>query len=75
MNHLRFKVQGMRCAACAHVVETALRSLAGVVDCEVHFAAAQARVTYDPQRVSWSICKGRSPKPAIRQSDCPKRDC
>ncbi|WP_298615914.1 cation-translocating P-type ATPase [uncultured Thermosynechococcus sp.] len=53
MTHLTFKVQGMHCAACANVVETALRSLAGVVDCEIHFAAGQASVTYDPQRVTW----------------------
>lgn len=26
ITHLTFKVQGMRCAACANVVETALRS-------------------------------------------------
>ncbi|MFN4280186.1 heavy-metal-associated domain-containing protein [Thermosynechococcus sp.] len=67
--HLTFKVQGMRCAACANVVDSALRSLEGVVDCEVHFAAAQARVTYDPQRVSWSDLQGAIAKAGYQQRD------
>lgn len=69
--HLTFKVQGMRCAACANVVDSALRSLEGVVDCEVHFAAAQVRVTYDPQRVSWSDLQGAIAKAGYQAERLP----
>lgn len=72
MTHLTFKVQGMRCAACANVVETALRSLAGVVDCEIHFAAAQATVTYDPQRVTWSDLQGAIAKAGYHAERLPE---
>lgn len=72
MTHLMFKVQGMRCAACANVVETALRSLAGVVDCEIHFAAGQASVTYDPQRVTWSDLQGAIAQAGYRAERLPE---
>jgi len=42
-------VRGMHCAACAQTVERALRAVPGVTDASVNFAAARARVTFDPR--------------------------
>ena len=43
-----FAVDGMWCSSCATVVEDALMGLPGVLDAEVSYAAALARVTWDP---------------------------
>ncbi|NEQ25313.1 MAG: cation-translocating P-type ATPase, partial [Microcoleus sp. SIO2G3] len=45
-------LRGMRCAACASGVESALQSAAGVRSVEVNFAAEQAIVSFDPKRTS-----------------------
>lgn len=55
MAKITFTVGGMRCAACAHVITAAVHQVPGVDGCEVNFGAAQATVTYDPQRVSAEI--------------------
>ncbi|MDJ0706180.1 MAG: heavy metal translocating P-type ATPase [Leptolyngbyaceae cyanobacterium MO_188.B28] len=47
ISHLR--LTGMSCAACANVIEQSIRSVAGVSDCNVNFAAMQATVHYNPQ--------------------------
>ncbi|MDR5639227.1 heavy metal translocating P-type ATPase [Thermosynechococcus sp. PP42] len=72
ITQLSFKVQGMQCAACANVVETALRSLPGVRDCEIYFAAAQATVTYDPQQVTWSDLQGAIAKAGYHAERLPE---
>ncbi|MCI3280294.1 heavy metal translocating P-type ATPase [Synechococcus sp. PCC 6717] len=53
MAQIAFTLRGMRCAACGNIVATAVRQVPGVSQCDVSFGAAQAMVTYDPQRVSW----------------------
>jgi Cu+-exporting ATPase len=40
----------MSCATCAHNIETAIRSVAGVEACSVNFGVEQATVTYNPTR-------------------------
>ncbi|WNC59329.1 heavy metal translocating P-type ATPase [Thermosynechococcus sp. QS41] len=72
ITQLTFKVQGMQCAACANVIETALRSLPGVRDCEIYFAAAQATVTYDPQQVTWSDLQGAIAKAGYHAERLPE---
>lgn len=47
-----FVVQGMHCAACASIIESALGALPGVAQAEVHSASRRARVRWDPARVS-----------------------
>jgi Cu+-exporting ATPase len=53
MAQIAFTLRGMRCAACGNIVTTAVQQVPGVSQCDVSFGAAQAMVTYDPQRVSW----------------------
>ena len=47
-----FHIGGMSCAGCAASVTRTLSQIPGVTLAEVNFAAEQARVVYDPQRVS-----------------------
>ncbi|XHR83408.1 MAG: heavy metal translocating P-type ATPase [Gloeotrichia echinulata GP01] len=47
MDNLTLKLQGMSCASCANNVEKAIRSVPGVIDCNVNFAAEQAAINYD----------------------------
>ena len=45
-----FQLGGLHCAACAGLIEQALRAVDGVVDAQVHAAAARARVRWLPAR-------------------------
>ncbi len=47
-----FRVQGMTCAHCQAAVTKALRGVPGVASAEVDLAKAQAKVGYDPAKVS-----------------------
>ncbi|GAB4293940.1 MAG: heavy metal translocating P-type ATPase [Desulfuromonadia bacterium] len=49
---LRFGVRGMNCNACARKIETTLSSLDGVTSASVNLATAEARVEFDPSRVT-----------------------
>jgi P-type Cu+ transporter len=42
------KVGGMMCATCVETIETALRTLPGVLDASVNLGTEAARVTYNP---------------------------
>lgn len=46
------KVTGMHCAACAANVESALKNLEGVDKASVNIASEDARISYDPEKVS-----------------------
>ena len=50
MNTDTLKLRGMSCAACANNIEAAIRAVPGVSKSSVNFGAAQATVTYDPQK-------------------------
>lgn len=43
-------LEGMRCAACAWLIETGVRRLPGVLDASVNLATSQARLRFDPAR-------------------------
>ncbi|MEH2253529.1 heavy metal translocating P-type ATPase [Nostoc sp.] len=47
MDTLTLKLRGMSCAACANNIEKAIRSVPGVIDCNVNFGAEQAAIKYD----------------------------
>ncbi len=47
-----FKVQGMTCAHCQAAVTKALKGVAGVASAEVDLSKAQAKVGYDPAKVT-----------------------
>ncbi|MEH2223500.1 heavy metal translocating P-type ATPase [Nostoc sp.] len=47
MDTLTLKLRGMSCAACASNIEKAIRSVPGVIDCNVNFGAEQAAIKYD----------------------------
>ncbi|MBN3910960.1 MAG: copper-translocating P-type ATPase [Nostoc sp. NMS1] len=47
MDTLTLKLRGMSCAGCANNIEKAIRSVSGVIDCNVNFGAEQAAIRYD----------------------------
>ena len=52
MDTLTLKLRGMSCASCANNVEKAIRSVPGVIDCNVNFGAEQATINYDRKRTN-----------------------
>ncbi len=52
MSTVVIPVEGMSCVACAVRVKKAVRSLAGVGDVEVSLATRNARVRFDPRRIT-----------------------
>ena len=50
--HKTFDVKGMHCASCASIIKRTLSKLEGVEACEVNYATEQAKVQYDPGKVS-----------------------
>lgn len=52
MENTIFQLRGMSCASCAKTIETAIRSVPGVTQGNVNFAAEQANVTYNASQTS-----------------------
>ena len=52
MENTTFKLRGMSCASCAKTIETAIRSVPGVTQSNVNFAAEQASVTYNANQTN-----------------------
>ncbi len=46
---------GMRCAACAWLIDRALAREPGVVDCSANAVTGRIRITWDPQRTALSM--------------------
>jgi Cu+-exporting ATPase len=44
-------IRGMTCAGCVHTIESRVKSLAGVTQCDVNLATGSATVTFDPAQV------------------------
>ena len=63
MAEKNFHVSGMSCAACAARVDKVLNGQEGVCKAEVNFAAASARVLYDPD-----ICSPELLEKAVRDA-------
>ncbi len=52
MNTTTFKLRGMSCAGCANNIETAIKDVPGVAECNVNFGTEQATVQYNPNKIS-----------------------
>ncbi|MGK7906059.1 MAG: heavy metal translocating P-type ATPase [Synechococcus sp.] len=52
METQQLQLRGMSCASCASNIEQAIRSVPGVVECNVNFAAERASVQFDDRKVS-----------------------
>lgn len=52
MDNLTLKLQGMSCASCASSIEQAIKSVPGVIECNVNFGMEQASIQYDSQKTS-----------------------
>ena len=48
----KLKLIGMHCASCAVTIEKKLKSLNGVADAIVNFAAEEAEIRYDPKKIT-----------------------
>ena len=47
---INLKLRGMSCASCASSIESAIRNVPGVAECNVNFGAEQAAVKYNPRQ-------------------------
>jgi len=52
MDNLTVKLQGMSCASCASSIEQAIKSVPGVIECNVNFGMEQASIQYDSQKTN-----------------------
>ncbi len=52
MENLTLKLQGMSCASCASSIEQAIKSVPGVIECNVNFGMEQASIQYDSEKTS-----------------------
>src|SRR4028118_427023 len=50
MDTITFKLRGMSCASCASAIEEAIKSVPGVVECQVNFAMEQTTIQYDSKQ-------------------------
>ncbi|MCW5316738.1 heavy metal translocating P-type ATPase [Nostoc sp. KVJ3] len=58
MDTLTLKLRGMSCAGCANNIEKAIRSVSGVIDCNVNFGVEQAAIRYDRSLASLEKIQG-----------------
>jgi len=52
---ITLKLRGMSCASCASRIEQAIKSVSGVVECNVNFALDRATIQYNPQKTNLEI--------------------
>ncbi len=52
IENVNLKLRGMSCAACASSIESAIRAVPGVAECNVNFSAEQAAVKYNPRQTN-----------------------
>jgi P-type Cu+ transporter len=52
LENINLKLRGMSCAACASSIESVIRDVPGVAECNVNFGAEQAAVQYNPRQTS-----------------------
>ncbi len=57
METANFKLGGISCASCVRSIEQAVRSLPGVISCNVNFATEEANVTYETTLTPEQIIK------------------
>ena len=54
MSKVTFNLRGMHCASCANSIQSATRSISGVVSSNVNFATEEAVVEFDEKKTSTS---------------------
>jgi Cu+-exporting ATPase len=59
MTHQTLKLTGMSCAGCANSIERMIKSIPGVIQCQVNFGMEQADVDYDPQRTDLNTIQSK----------------
>lgn len=69
-----FAIQGIYCAACAGVIESALRVVPGVARAEVNAASRRLLVHWDPQRVRASALVEAVQRAGYRVLPTPRED-
>ncbi|WP_017303067.1 heavy metal translocating P-type ATPase [Spirulina subsalsa] len=52
------RLEGMSCATCAGRIERVISDVVGVEDCQVNFAAEQAKVRYNPAQTTLNAIQG-----------------
>jgi P-type Cu+ transporter len=52
MDNITLKLRGMSCAGCASSIEQAIKSVPGVIECNVNFGMEQASIQYDSHQTS-----------------------
>jgi P-type Cu+ transporter len=52
MDNITLKLRGMSCASCASSIEQAIKSVPGVIECNVNFGMEQANIKYDSRQTS-----------------------
>lgn len=52
VENISLKLRGMSCASCASSIESAIRNVPGVAQCNVNFGAEQAAIKYNPKQTS-----------------------
>ena len=52
IENINLKLRGMSCASCASSIESAIRDVPGVAECNVNFGAEQAAIKYNPRQTS-----------------------
>jgi len=66
MKNVTFKIQGMRCNACANTVKVLVEKEPGVKAVSVSFTDGQARVLYEPQTITEDQLAATIEKPGYR---------
>lgn len=59
MTHQTLKLAGMSCAGCANSIERMIKSIPGVIECQVNFGMEQADVDYDPKRTDLNTIQAK----------------
>ncbi|TRV06521.1 MAG: heavy-metal-associated domain-containing protein [Microcystis wesenbergii Mw_QC_S_20081001_S30] len=59
MTHQTLKLAGMSCAGCADSIERIIKSIPGVIRCQVNFAMEQVDVDYDPKRTDLNTIQAK----------------
>lgn len=59
MTHQTLKLAGMSCAGCANSIERMIKSIPGVIRCQVNFGMEQADVDYDPKRTDLNTIQAK----------------
>lgn len=69
MKSATFKIEGMRCDACARTIQTVITTEPGVQTAAVSFKDGQARVLYDPRGTAAERLVAAIEKAGFRVSD------